>query len=43
MADPDFIVTGEDAALGILRRDHLPAFASWFNDPRSVAASPTAG
>ncbi|HYN52393.1 MAG TPA: GNAT family protein [Thermoleophilaceae bacterium] len=33
MADPDFIVTGEDAALGILRRDHLPAFASWFNDP----------
>lgn len=33
MADRDFIVTGERAALGMLRREHLPALASWFNDP----------
>jgi diamine N-acetyltransferase len=28
-----FIVVGERAALGMLRREHLPALASWFNDP----------
>ena len=33
MADRDFIVTGDRAALGMLRREHLPALASWFNDP----------
>ena len=33
MADRDFIVTGERTALGMLRREHLPALASWFNDP----------
>lgn len=33
MADRDFIVTGERAALGMLRREHLPSLASWFNDP----------
>lgn len=33
MADRDFIVSGERAALGMLRREHLPALASWFNDP----------
>jgi RimJ/RimL family protein N-acetyltransferase len=33
MADRDFIVTGERAALGMVRREHLPALASWFNDP----------
>jgi diamine N-acetyltransferase len=31
--DQDFIVTGERAALGLLRREHLPQFAVWFNDP----------
>jgi diamine N-acetyltransferase len=31
--DQEFIVTGERAALGILRREHLPQFAIWFNDP----------
>ena len=33
MTDRDFIVTGERAALGMLRREYLPALASWFNDP----------
>jgi diamine N-acetyltransferase len=31
--DQDFVKTGERAALGILRREHLPSFAIWFNDP----------
>jgi RimJ/RimL family protein N-acetyltransferase len=31
--DQDYISTGERAALGILRREHLPKFAIWFNDP----------
>jgi diamine N-acetyltransferase len=29
----DFILTGERAALGPLKRDHLPMFAQWINDP----------
>ena len=33
MAGRDFIVTGERAALGVLRREHAAALASWFNDP----------
>lgn len=33
VAEPDFIVRGERAALGTLRREHLPALAGWFNDP----------
>jgi RimJ/RimL family protein N-acetyltransferase len=31
--DQDFVVTGERAALGVLRRDHLPQITVWFNDP----------
>jgi diamine N-acetyltransferase len=30
---PDFVVAGERAALGLLRREHLPLLARWFNDP----------
>jgi diamine N-acetyltransferase len=33
MPEPDFILTGERAALGMLRREHLPRLARWFNDP----------
>jgi hypothetical protein len=33
VADRDFILEGERAALGMLRREHLPLLASWFNDP----------
>jgi diamine N-acetyltransferase len=29
----EFLVTGERAALGLLRREHLPDLAIWFNDP----------
>jgi diamine N-acetyltransferase len=29
----DFVLTGERAALGPLKRDHLPMFARWINDP----------
>jgi hypothetical protein len=29
----DFVVAGERAALGLLRREHLPSLALWFNDP----------
>jgi diamine N-acetyltransferase len=29
----DFVLTGERAALGPLRREHLPSFATWINDP----------
>ncbi len=29
----DFILTGERAALGPLKRDQLPIFARWINDP----------
>jgi diamine N-acetyltransferase len=28
-----FVLTGERAALGPLRREHLPSFAQWLNDP----------
>jgi RimJ/RimL family protein N-acetyltransferase len=31
--DQDFVITGERAALGVLRREHLPQLAVWFNDP----------
>ena len=33
MPEHDFLVSGERAALGLLRRDHLPQLAVWFNDP----------
>jgi diamine N-acetyltransferase len=33
MTESDFILTGERAALGMLRREHLPSLARWFNDP----------
>jgi diamine N-acetyltransferase len=33
MTEADFILTGERAALGVLRREHLPSLARWFNDP----------
>jgi diamine N-acetyltransferase len=29
----DFVLTGQRAALGPLKRDHLPMFARWINDP----------
>jgi diamine N-acetyltransferase len=31
--EDEFLVTGERAALGLLRREHLPHLAVWFNDP----------
>jgi diamine N-acetyltransferase len=31
--DSEFILAGERAALGLLRREHLPLLAPWFNDP----------
>jgi len=31
--DTDFVLVGERAALGPLRREHLPSFARWINDP----------
>jgi diamine N-acetyltransferase len=31
--DQDFVLTGERAALGVLRREHLPQTTAWFNDP----------
>jgi diamine N-acetyltransferase len=40
MPEQQFLVSGERAALGLLRRDHLPKLAIWFNDPevrRSLA------
>jgi diamine N-acetyltransferase len=33
MPEQEFLVSGERAALGLLRRDHLPMLAVWFNDP----------
>jgi diamine N-acetyltransferase len=33
MPEQEFLVSGERAALGLLRRDHLPKLAVWFNDP----------
>jgi diamine N-acetyltransferase len=33
MPEQDFLVSGERAALGLLRREHLPQLAVWFNDP----------
>jgi diamine N-acetyltransferase len=31
--DQDFVITGERAALGVLRREHLKQLSVWFNDP----------
>jgi diamine N-acetyltransferase len=31
--EPRFVLTGERAALGLLRREQLPQLAAWFNDP----------
>jgi diamine N-acetyltransferase len=31
--DQDFVITGERAALGVLRREHLAQTTVWFNDP----------
>jgi diamine N-acetyltransferase len=33
MPDRPFLVTGERAALGLLRREHVPDITVWFNDP----------
>jgi RimJ/RimL family protein N-acetyltransferase len=33
MSDRPFLITGERAALGLLRREYLPAITTWFNDP----------
>jgi RimJ/RimL family protein N-acetyltransferase len=33
MPDHEFLIAGERAALGLLRREHLPRLAAWFNDP----------
>jgi diamine N-acetyltransferase len=31
--DQDFVITGERAALGVLRREHIARTTVWFNDP----------
>ena len=33
MPDDEFLLSGERAALGLLRREQLPRLAAWFNDP----------
>jgi diamine N-acetyltransferase len=33
MPEHEFLISGERAALGMLRRDQLPRLAAWFNDP----------
>jgi diamine N-acetyltransferase len=33
MPEHEFLRCGERAALGLLRREHLPRLAAWFNDP----------
>jgi diamine N-acetyltransferase len=33
MPEHEFLVSGERAALGLLRREQLPQLAAWFNDP----------
>jgi diamine N-acetyltransferase len=33
MPEHEFLVSGERAALGMLRREHLSRLAAWFNDP----------
>jgi diamine N-acetyltransferase len=35
MPEQEFLVSGERAALGLLRREHLPKLAIWFNDPET--------
>jgi hypothetical protein len=31
--DQDFVITGDRAALGVLRREHMAQTTVWFNDP----------
>jgi len=31
--EQEFLISGERASLGLLRRDQLPRLAAWFNDP----------
>jgi diamine N-acetyltransferase len=33
MPEQEFLISGERAALGMLRREQLPRLAAWFNDP----------
>jgi diamine N-acetyltransferase len=33
MPEQEFLVVGERAALGVLRREHIPASTRWYNDP----------
>ena len=33
MPEHEFLIAGERAALGLLRREQLPRLATWFNDP----------
>jgi diamine N-acetyltransferase len=33
MPEHEFLISGERAALGLLRREQLPRLAAWFNDP----------
>jgi diamine N-acetyltransferase len=33
MPEHEFLIAGERAALGLLRREQLPRLAAWFNDP----------
>ena len=33
MPEHEFLISGERAALGMLRREQLPRLAAWFNDP----------
>jgi hypothetical protein len=37
MPEREFLVSGERAALGLLRREHLPKLAVWFNELESYA------
>ena len=33
MPEHEFLISGERAALGLLRREQPPRLAAWFNDP----------
>jgi RimJ/RimL family protein N-acetyltransferase len=35
MPDQEFVIKGERAALGVLRREHLKQLSVWFNDPET--------
>jgi RimJ/RimL family protein N-acetyltransferase len=35
MPEQEFLLSGEHAALGLLRREHLPKLTVWFNDPET--------